>query len=201
VDAFEVATGPADINGTQNPFTLTAIARYDELTGAGYRIAAVGSSDSHKAGDNSGALDAPIGEARTAVHADELSERGIRCGVQARHTYAKVSGSIAPDLRLSARPWGRHWWQRAIVGDVIHAAGASFKARVLGGDGTQLLMVRNGATIATVPVTSDDFVYRFGGADKGAWRLQVMRGSLVQDVSSPIWLAAGRRGVERERCR
>ena len=62
-------------------------------------------------------------------------------------------------------------------------------------------MVRNGATIATVPVTSDDFVYRFGGVDKGAWRLQVMRGSLVQDVSSPIWLAAGRRGVERERCR
>jgi hypothetical protein len=201
VDAFEVATGPADINGTQNPFTLTAIARYDELTGAGYRIAAVGSSDSHKAGDNSGALDAPIGEARTAVHADELSERGIRCGVQARHTYAKVSGSIAPDLRPSARPWGRHRWQRAIVGDVIHAAGASFKARVLGGNGTQLLMVRNGATIATVPVTSDDFVYRFGGVDKGAWRLQVMRGSLVQDVSSPIWLAAGRRGVERERCR
>ena len=81
VDAFEVATGPADIVGTQNPFTVTAIARYDELLGQGYKIAAVGSSDSHEAGKADGPLDAPVGEARTVVYADDLSQRGIRCGV------------------------------------------------------------------------------------------------------------------------
>jgi hypothetical protein len=201
VDAFEVATGPADIGGTQNPFTVTAIARYDELAGLGYRIAAVGSSDSHKAGDASGALDAPIGEARTVVYADELSERGIRCGVLGRHTYAKVSGAIAPDLRFSARPYGPWWWQRAIIGDVIHAPGASFRARVIGGNGHQLLIVKDGVTVATVPVTSNDFVYRFEGKGRGHWRLQVTRGSLIDDVSSPIWIEPGWGWVERDRCR
>lgn len=201
VDAFEVATGPADIVGTQNPYTVTAIARYDELGGLGYKIAAVGSSDSHKAGDASGPTDAPIGEARTVVYANELSERGIRCGVLGRHTYAKVSGTIAPDLRFSARPYGPWWWQRAIVGDVIHASGASFKARVLGGSGHQLLIVKDGVTVATVPVTSDDFAYRFEGKGSGRWRLQINHGSLIDDVSSPIWIQPGWGWVERDRCR
>jgi hypothetical protein len=201
VDAYEVATGPADIGGTQNPFTVTAIAEYERLLGLGYKIAAVGSSDSHKAGDATGPLDAPIGEARTVVYADELSQRGIRCGVLGRHTYAKVSGAIAPDLRFEARPYGFWWWKRAIVGDVIHARGASFKARVIGGNGHQLLIVKNGVTVATVPVTGDDFVYRFEGKGSGRWRLQLMRGSLIDTVSSPIWVEPGWGGVERQRCR
>jgi hypothetical protein len=201
VDAFEVATGPADIGGTQNPFTLTAIARYDVLTGANFKIAAVGSSDSHKAGDASGPLDAPVGEARTVVYAKQLSEAGIRCGVLNRHTYAKVSGSLAPDIRLSARPWiERYKRQRAIMGDVIHAPAATFHARVLHGNGTQLLVVKDGKTVESVPVTSDDFRHRFYGPSEGRYRLQVMRGTLVQDVSSPIWLYPGSSGVARERC-
>ena len=201
VDAFEVATGPADIGGLQNPFTITAIARYEELLGLGYKIAAVGSSDSHKAGDATGPLDAPIGEARTVVYAGELSQRGIRCGVLGHHTYAKVAGAGAPDLRFEARPHGFWWWQRAIVGDTIHARGASFKARVIGGNGRQLLIVKDGVTIATVPVTSDDFVYRFAGRGSGRWRLQLMRGSLIDTVSSPIWIEPGWGWVERDRCR
>jgi hypothetical protein len=201
VDAFEVATGPADIAGVQNPFTTTAITRYEELLGQGYKIAAVGVSDSHKAGDASGALDAPIGEARTVVYADELSERGIRCGVRGQHTYAKVAGAGAADVRLYARPWGFWWWRRAIVGDTIRAKGASFTARVLGGNGRQLQVVRDGVTIATVPVTSDDFSYRFEGKGPGRWRLQVMRGSLIDTVSSPIWVEPGWGGTQRQRCR
>jgi hypothetical protein len=201
VDAFEVATGPADIGGTQNPFTISAIARYEQLLTVGYKIAAVGSSDSHKAGDATGPLDAPIGEARTVVRAKDLSLRGIRCGVLNRHTYAKVSGAIAPDIRFVARPHGANSFQRAIIGDTIHASGASFKARVLGGNGDQLLIVKDGTTIATVPVTSDDFVHRFDGNGSGRWRLQVMNGSLIQDVSTPIWIEPGSTGVVRERCR
>ena len=40
------------------------------------------------------------------VYAGELSQRGIRCGVLGRHTYAKVAGAGAPDLRFEARPHG-----------------------------------------------------------------------------------------------
>jgi hypothetical protein len=201
VDAWEVATGPADIGGTQNPFTVTAIARYEQLLSVGYKIAAVGSSDSHKAGSGTGALFAPIGEARTVVRAKDLSLRGIRCGVLNRHTYAKVAGPSGADIRFVARPHGDLSSQRAIVGDTLHASGASFRARVLGGNGAQLLIVRDGATVATVPVTSDDFVYRFEGNGSGRWRLQVMRGSLIQTVSTPIWIEPGSSGLVRERCR
>jgi hypothetical protein len=201
VDAFEIATGPADVGGTQNGFTVTAIERYEQLLGQGYKIAAVGSSDSHEAGKAEGPLDAPIGEARTVVYADELSMRGIRCGVAGRHPYVKVAAASAPDLRFVARPYGFWWWRRANVGDTIKARGASFKARVLGGNGRQLLIVKDGVTIATVPVTSDDFVYRFEGKGPGRWRLQLMRGSLIDTVSSPIWIEPGWGGTQRARCR
>jgi hypothetical protein len=199
VDAYEVATGPSDIGGTQNPFTVTAIAEYERQLGLG--IAAVGSSDSHKAGSGTGALFAPIGEAGTVVYAEQLSERGIRCAVEARHTYARVAGSTAPDLRFTAIPHGATSPKRAIIGDTIHAPGASFRARVIGGNGSQLLIVKDGSTIATVPVTSDDFVYRFEGNGSGRWRLQVMRGSLIQTVSTPIWIEPGSSGVVRRPCR
>jgi hypothetical protein len=203
VDAFEVATGPGDIAGTtQNPFTITAIERYEQLLGQGYKIAAVGSSDSHEAGKADGPLDAPIGEARTVVRAGSLSMRGIRCGVLEARTYAKVSGASAPDLRFKAHPFAKRGWRKtALVGDVVKAPGAGFTARVLGGDGRRLLIVANGRTIKSVPVTSDDFTYEFINGGAGHWRLQVMNGSLIETVSSPIWVEPGKGDVERARCR
>jgi hypothetical protein len=72
---------------------------------------------------------------------------------------------------------------------------------VIGGNGRQLLIVKDGATIATVPVTSDNFVYRFEGKGPGRWRLQLMRDSLIDAVSSPIWVEPGWGGTQRERCR
>jgi hypothetical protein len=202
VDAFEVATGPADIAGTQNPFTLTAIDRYEQLLGLGYKIAAVGSSDSHEAGKADGPLDAPIGEGRTVVYANKLSMRGIRCGVLRHHTYVKVSGASAPDLGFEAHPFAqRGWWKTAQIGDTVKAPGAGFTARVRGGNGRQLLIVANGKTIKTVPVTSDDFTYSFLQGGAGHWRLQLMNGSLVEAVSSPIWVEPGRGDVKRARCR
>ena len=203
VDAYEVATGPWNIVGGPNPFTLLAIASYDRLLGLGYRMAAVGSSDSHKAGVVSGLLDAPVGQASTVVYAPELSEAGLRCGVQARHTYVKVTGNAGPDLRFSARPWGNRR-DKAILGDVIHAAGATFHARVTGGAGSTLLIVKDGVTTATVPITSADFRYRFEGSGSGRWRLQIEQGPLVQSVSTPIWVTPGRgpwSWVEQSRCR
>jgi hypothetical protein len=202
VDAYEIATGPADIGGTQNPFTLTAIAEYERQLGLGHRLAAVGSSDSHDAGSGTGPLDAPIGEARTVLYARELSERGIRCAIKRRHTYVKVSGGAAPDLRFEAHPFAaRGWWKTAIVGEVVKAPGAAFTIRVIGGNGRRLLVVENGVIIRTIPVTSADFNYRFATGGTGHWRVQLMNGSLVETVSSPIWIEPGQGSVERERCR
>jgi hypothetical protein len=198
VDAYEIATGPSEFGSSPNPFTVTAIAEYERLLGLGYRIAAVGSSDSHNAGRTTSPLQAPIGMASTVVHARELSERGIECGVQERHTYVKVTGNAGPDLRFTARPHGGG--RRAIVGDVIRARGARFRARVLGGAGRELLVVKDGATVARVPVTSDRFTHRFEGNGSGRWRLQLMRGALIDTVSSPIWVEPGPGTVKRSRC-
>jgi hypothetical protein len=198
LDAYEIATGPSEFGGSPNPFTLTAIAEYERLLGLGHRIAAVGSSDSHNAGRTTSILQAPIGRATTVVRAPELSERGIECGVRARRTYVKVTGNGGPDLRFTARPRGGSG--TAMVGDVIRADGASFEAHVRGGAGRELLVVKDGATVARVPIASDRFTYRFDGTGSGRWRLHLMLGALIETVSSPIWVEPGRGTVERSRC-
>jgi hypothetical protein len=199
VDAYEIATGPSEFGASPNPFTVTAIAEYERLLGLGYRIAAVGSSDSHNAGRTTSPLQAPIGTATTVVRARELSERGIERGVRGRHTYVKVTGNAGPDLRFTARPRGGR--RRAIVGDVARARGARFRARVLGGAGRELLVVKDGVTVARVPVTSDRFTHRFEGSGSGRWRLQLMRGALIDTVSSPIWIVPPRGTPKCARCR
>jgi hypothetical protein len=119
--------------------------------------------------------------------------------VQARHTYVKVLGNAGPDLRFTARPYGGH--RRAIVGDVVRAPGARFRVRVTGGSERELLVVKDGVTVATVPVTSDRFVHRFEGLGSGRWRLQLVRGALIDTVSSPIWIEPGSGTIRRSRCR
>ena len=141
-----------------------------------------------------------MGEATTVVYAPELSEDGIRCGVQADHTYVKVTGNAGPDLRFHARPWG-HTSQRANLGDLLRAPGANFRVRVLERSGPHLQVVKDGTTATTVPITSADFRYRFQGTGTARWRLQIMRGRLIDTVSSPIWLKPGTTGLERTRCR
>ncbi len=54
--------------------------------------------------------------------------------------------------------------------------------------------------MARVPVASDRFTYRFEGTGSGRWRLQLMRGALIDTVSSPIWVEPGRGTVKRSRC-
>ncbi len=122
VDAIEIATGPsgADTPGEPgpNPFTATAIDFWEDKLAQGFRIAALAVSDSHEAGKTTGPTSAPIGEGTTVVRAEELSEAGVECGVEAGHTYAKVSGSGGPDMRFEARPPGFSG-RPAIMGDTV----------------------------------------------------------------------------------
>ena len=88
VDAIEVATGPADIGGAPTRSPLTAIARYDRLLGLGYKIAAVGSSDSHKAGGRQRRRSTrPIGEA---------THRGVRAASSPRPASAAACRPATP---------------------------------------------------------------------------------------------------------
>jgi hypothetical protein len=204
VDAIEVATGPSGLrplgNVGPNPFTLTAIDFYERALRAGHRIAAVGVSDSHHAGEvNNPLTQAPIGEATTVVRAQELSEPGIECGVEAGHTYAKVTGNAGPDLRFEARPTGSQG-APAIFGDTVRAREASFAARVINGPGRTLLVVKDGAVARSVTVRGDDFTFSFRDSRPGRYRLQLQRGTTIETVSTPIYLAPGAGTVETRDC-
>ena len=207
-DGIEIATGPSGLK-TQpetgpNPFTVTAIDFYERALSGGSRIAAVGVSDSHNAGrTGTGAADpvtqAPIGEATTVVYAEELSEPGIECGVEAGHTYVKVGGNEGPDLRFEARPEGTQG-ASAIMGDTVQAGSAEFTARVLRGPSRELLIVKDGEVIDQVTVTGDDFSHRFSASAPGRYRLQLMRAENIETVSTPIWLEPGPARVVSRDC-
>jgi hypothetical protein len=207
-DAIEIATGPAGLK-TQpetgpNPFTVTALAFYERALAAGHRIAAVGVSDSHRAGRvGSGPLDAvtqaPIGEATTVVRAAELSEAAVECAVEAGHTYVKVGGNEGPDLRFEALPAGGAG-PPAIFGDTVQAARADFTARVLGGPGRTLLVLRDGAIVQEVPVAGGDFSHSFSASEPGRYGLRLMRGQNVESVGTPIWVEPGEGRVDARDC-
>jgi hypothetical protein len=165
VDSYEVHTGPPGISGAgPNPFTVTAIEEWDGLRKRGFPITAVAVSDSHDAGEPDGPTESPLGTGRTVVFADELSEEGVRRGVQAGHAYVKVFGAASPDLRLDARaPDG----STAMMGDALPARSADFEARVTGGDRKQLVVLRDGTPIESVPIGSADFTYRFSATQGG----------------------------------
>jgi hypothetical protein len=212
VDAIEVATGPAglqDVEGEPgpNPFTVTAIEFYEAAIDDGGRnsnhIAAVGSSDSHKAGQSS-LTTSPIGQATTVVFARRLSQKAIQRGVEAGHTYVKIWGNDGPDLRFSATSPGGG---SAIMGDTIRGPEVAFRARVLNlrearsaRPGTYTLhVIRDGRPHLVFPIPQDREVFTttFPAAGPGRYRLQVERGASgaasIENVSTPIWVSRASR--------
>ena len=194
VDAIEIQTGPAALGDSPNPFTLTAIEFWEHALDQGHRIAAVGASDSHRAGRTADATQSPIGKPTTMVWARELSETGIKEAVRARHTWVKLLGGSALDVSLEADGAGRH----AIVGDAIETSSADFVARVSGvpddGKAWTLEIVRDGVVEQRVAVAAPGVEFRFTGEAPARTRLQLLRGTVVAAVTSPIWLDGPRQG-------
>ncbi|HVE69675.1 MAG TPA: CehA/McbA family metallohydrolase [Solirubrobacteraceae bacterium] len=194
VDSIEVATGPAgadEVPGRPgpNPFVLTAISFWEDRLDAGGHVAAVGSSDSQLAGRTDDPVtQSPVGEAATVVYADELSEKGVQRAVEAAHTYVKLFGQRGPDVRFEARVPGR---PTAIMGDTVQAGSADLFARVFNagaGGPYELQLLRGRDVVSRVPVTGAEATISLPGAGPGRYRLQVMRGTAVEVVSSPIWI-------------
>jgi hypothetical protein len=158
----------------------------------GFDITAVGSSDSHKAGNAPSITTAPVGEATTVVYAPELSERGIRDGVLAGHAYVKFFSPTGPDLRFSARR--ATGGPSVIMGDRLFAQRALFNARVFNVTPSLfprvLLVMRDGIPILAFPVRKADQTFSFLGALSGDYRLQLMRGTAFEALTNPITLLA-----------
>ena len=194
VDTYEVHTGPAGFGNPPvgNPFTATAIDRWDELRADGHRITGVAVSDSHNAGRTPGGItQSPIGQGTTVVYADELSEEGIQRALALGHAFVKLWASDDPDLRLNAVTKDG---VKAMMGDPLAATTATFTARVLNGTKSgqerELVVLRNGTEMARRDITSDDFKYRFTAGRAGDYRLQLERGMATDGLTNPITLGA-----------
>jgi hypothetical protein len=177
-----------------NPFTATAVEFYEDALARGARAAALGVSDSHNAGRTpGGATQSPVGVGSTAVYARELSERGIRCAVQAGHTYAKVGGPDGPDLRFTGRVPGVR--RRAIFGDTVRGRRLELQATALGvGSRPALLMlVRDGRVIAAETARGPTFTIGTTVTRSGRYGVRLMRGQILEALGTPIWFERARR--------
>jgi hypothetical protein len=156
-------------------FTNAAIAFWDAALNAGEHIAAVGSSDSHTAGVAAGGLDAPIGQATTVVYAESLSEQGILDGLRAGHSYVKLFGNDAPDLRLEVIG---DEGGTGIMGDAIPDPSATLVASLIGAVPAEkqhfLKLYRNGVLVDSLDVDAPG-VHEFRAETPGRYRIQLER--------------------------
>src|SRR5690606_21128237 len=117
----------------------------------GHRLAAVGVSDSHQAGRTGGDPQrSPIGDAATAVYADELSATGILDATRAGLTYARLYAD-GPDLRFSVTG---DEGGTGILGDAIPDHSGTLHAEVLNvpAGAHTLQLFRNGVAVDQVAV-------------------------------------------------
>ena len=206
VDAIEIVTGPPGIPANSptgpaamNPFVPSAIEYYEHALATGAHVAAVGSSDDHKAQDIATSLtETVLGKAATVVHADQLSQSGITAAVKADHTYVKPFGPNAPDVEMtgtgSADQPGT-----AIPGDSLTSDEMKFSINVKksGPTGTSpsgytLEILKNGAPVDSTTVSGDNFTYSdFSTSATGRYSFRLSRkvstNTLIEAYSSPIW--------------
>jgi hypothetical protein len=198
VDAIEIQTGPAGIpHGSpvaMNPFTATAIDFYEQALEGGAHIAAVGSSDDHRAGEATGPFDSAVGEGATVVHSEGLSRQALVAAVKADRTYVKPFGPSGPDLTLAA---ANEDGDGAIIGDSLSGRSLELTATVSGAAGTgrtgswSLTLLRDGAPVESVPFTGDGVSREWDVTDSGRYSLELTRTAtnpFIEGYTSPIWL-------------
>ena len=112
-----------------NPFTATAIDFWEDKLAKGFRIAAIGGERLPRRRARPPAPPRRRSARRPRWCAPRSCRRpGVECGVEAGHTYVKVTGSGGPDLRFEARPpgfsgrAGDHGRHRARPVGLVHRA-------------------------------------------------------------------------------
>jgi MYXO-CTERM domain-containing protein len=167
VAALELITGNFEIG--VNAFVPRVIELWDQLLDAGHRIAIVGGSDDHRAGNDTGPTASPIGSPTTLVYADNLGEAAIVKAVREGRTIVQLRGPDDPLVELAIG--------EARIGDEL-AGIAKVEAivRVVGGPDTFAQLWRDGAKIAEQPVTTAEATLTFRdtpGAGRHRYRVEL----------------------------
>jgi len=186
VGALEIQTGSYPLGVSL--FLTRALALWDLQLDAGAHLAAVGGSDDHRAGTDTGPTASEVGSPTTWVWASELSEAGILAGIRAGHTVVSLRGPDDPRLELyttDATP--------RLIGDLATGGRVEVEVHVRGGAGSAVELVLNGSKIpGPVQVDSDDFRRRFTVSVPpagGRLRAQLASGGDPIVISSHLYLA------------
>lgn len=203
VSALEIANGPGgwpqNAPTLMNPFTTDAITLYERLLAAGNHIAAVGSSDDHKAGGATGAFDSSVGRGATVVHATSLSTQGIIDAVKAGHTYVKPFGADAPDVNLTASTLRDG---EALPGDSITGSTLNLTINVKGAQSAvrpgpyTLAVLKDGVQVDSIEVSGDNFDHTYSTSESGRYSFKLTRQLApeqtgIEAYSTPVWFTYG----------
>jgi hypothetical protein len=194
IQAIEVVNGGALRLPGGAESVISGIPFWEARLNAGFRITAVGGSDSHDA-DLAKVASAGPGYPTTVVHAQALSQPAILAALRAGHVFVDITGSRDKRLEVTAASGG----QTAEMGDalaapvgapikvsvhVTHAAGASLS---LAGDGPK-------PKLADATLNGDDETRGFevSGDGKRHWLRVDVRGpdGRLWLLGNPIYLNA-----------
>jgi hypothetical protein len=170
VSAMEMLTAGWDIG--ERAFTPIVVQMWDQLEDEGHRISAVGGSDDHGAGGNSGGSSlgsSPIGSPCTLVLADNLSEAAIVDAVKHQHTLVQLRGPDDPFVEMTMKTKDG---VAQLGDDVSGVATAQIDIAVTGGSGDFVSVWRDGEKQDQVEVTSDDFHWHYGDKTAGDHRFR-----------------------------
>ncbi|MEJ7604118.1 MAG: CehA/McbA family metallohydrolase [Kofleriaceae bacterium] len=176
VAGIEIITGKWDL--VERVFTPLVMFQWDELSAQGYRLAAIGGSDDHRAGAGTGDTDTPLGSPTTLVLADDLSEAAIVEGIRKGRTIVQLRGPDDPFVEVTMT---RADGTAAEIGDDVDGvATVTLPVHITGGAGNLVQLWRNGVKLSQTPITSDDFrvtLTDVPGAGEFRYRLELINDS------------------------
>jgi hypothetical protein len=183
IDGIELQTGALSVTGV---FYARSERFWEDLVAGGAHVVAIGGSDDHRAGRGTGMFDSPIGSPTTMVEADELSVAALLAGIRRGRTAVKLEGPDDPLVALDSP-------QRPTESDTIVADSMVVRVRVTGAAmGSALRLVRDGASLPAVPVTSDPFEWETTleatGTGEDFVRAELLVGGRPRVVTSHLFL-------------
>ena len=162
-------------------YTPSALAWWEALSDEGRRLAAVGGSDDHKAGEDLGAFDSPIGTPTTEVWATELSHAAILEGIAAQRTLVRLDGPDSPTV-----VWGTDGVEE---GGTWVGSSQTLTAAV-SGEAEEAHWFVDGEEVAVQEVGAASLTVEPGEVPVRV-RLEVWRDGRPTLVTSHLWLMGG----------
>jgi MYXO-CTERM domain-containing protein len=175
VSGIELITGNFDI-GVQ-VFVPRVVALWDSLLDAGNHIAAIGGSDDHRAGTDTGPTSSSIGSPTTLVLAENLSEPAIVDAIRHGRTIVQLRGPDDPFVEMKIDGFE--------IGDTVELDHVTVTAHVVGAEAGMIVQLwRDGVKLEQKPVSGADFTTTFDDTPGVAMRRY--RLELINDINQRI---------------